>query len=484
MNAQNAQVAVYVQSKYAKPAYTVESYNVRAWPGLEMICHALRAAGIEVDYCSSATVGRYKVVLVSITSGCDWYPFVGERLAWPKSARPTVVAGGAGLLNVRPFLRWCDTFCLGRAEGYVVDVVRAALAGERFEHPSVIHAADFDVDRTYTLDAGTYLYPHAVPLANGKTWQESAYGCQRKCLFCGYTWQRRHVGGLQNEAGAGDVLWGGSAEKTLFELDLDRPDTWGLPKFRIVGMDGFSERLRRMVNKPITREMLRGFFRGLAASGTRPAHMKMYNIVGYPTETDADWFEFLEDLTAADEGLTKIDPQWGIEVHSTPFRPMPATPCACWPMSYTNYRGHIVRVLSQGKHREFKGIFYRGNQFWAGESRGTESLPTVILDALNLRGVEADSEVIARLAASAKFQNATVAHKTAILERHVDIDRLFGAYTWDTLPTRYLTSYTTANKFRALDEVARRRAGKPWPGAVATAQTAAVTAATEAGEGE
>jgi hypothetical protein len=35
----SAQVAVYVLSKYAKPAYTVENYNVRAWPGLEMICH-------------------------------------------------------------------------------------------------------------------------------------------------------------------------------------------------------------------------------------------------------------------------------------------------------------------------------------------------------------------------------------------------------------------------------------------------------------
>jgi len=67
----SAEVAVYVQSKYAKPAYTVESYNVRAWPGLQMVCHALRKAGIEVDYCSSATAGRYKVVLVSI---CPWSP--------------------------------------------------------------------------------------------------------------------------------------------------------------------------------------------------------------------------------------------------------------------------------------------------------------------------------------------------------------------------------------------------------------------------
>ena len=467
----NAEVAVYVQSKYAKPAYTIESYNVRAWPGLEMICHALRQAGIEVDYCSSATAGRYKVVLVSITSGCDWYSFVGERLAWPKTLRPTVIAGGAGLLNVRPFLRWCDTFCLGRSEEYVVPVVRAALAGERHEHLSVIHAADFDVNRTYTIDAGTALYPHAVPLANGKTWRESAYGCQRKCLFCAYTWHRRHVGGLQNEAGAGDVLWGGSAEKTIFELDLDHPETWGLPKLRIVGLDGFSERLRRIVNKPITRDMLRGFFAGLGRAEVKPNHMKIYNIVGLPTETEADWFEFLEDLTAADKDLAKVPEQWGIELHSTPFRPMPATPCACWPMRPVNYRGRIVKVLRQGKHGQYTGIFYRGNRFWAAESRGTESLPTVILDSLVLRGVEDDSETIARIATSAKFRGASMAHRTAMLERHVDVVRLFGAYTWDTLPTRYLAAYTPADKLKNMDAVARTRAGKSWPNAPSIVRT-------------
>jgi hypothetical protein len=219
-----------------------------------------------------------------------------------------------------------------------------------------------------------------------------------------------------------------------------------------------------MVNKPITRDMLRGFFRGMAAANVAPNHMKLYNIVGYPTETEADWFEFLEDLTAADKDFTKVEAQWGIEVHSTPFRPMPATPCACWPMSPVNYRGRIVKVLRQGKHGQYTGIFYRGNRFWAAESRGTESLPTVILDSLVLRGVEDDSETIARLATSAKFRSASMAHRTAILERHVDVGRLFGAYTWDTLPTRYLTSYTPTDKLMNMDTVARQRAGKPWPG--------------------
>ncbi len=459
-----AEVAVYVQGRYAKPAYKVESYNTRAWPGLELVCHALRHAGIEVDYCSAATVGRYKVVLVSITSGCDWHPFVAERLRW--KARGTVIAGGAGLLNVRPFLRWVDVFCLGRSEDYVVPLVKAALAGEKHEHPSVVYGAEFDIDKTYLIDAGRKLYPHQIDLANGKTWREAASGCQRKCMFCGYTWHRRHIGGMQNQAGAGDALWGGSAEKTIFELDLERPDTWGLPKFRIVGLDGFSERLRRMVNKPITRDMLQAFFRGVANSSAKTARMKIYNIVGYPTETEDDWFEFVEDMATADAPFDKVDPQWGIQLHSTPFRAMPATPCACWPMSYRNYRDQIGKALSRGKHGEYRSVFFRGNRFWSAESHGTESLPTVVLDALVLRGTEDDSEVIARLASSSRFRNASVRHRAAILERHVDIDRLFGAYTWDDLPTRYLRTYATAEKLQKADTVARKRAERPWPEAV------------------
>jgi hypothetical protein len=68
-----------------------------------------------------------------------------------------------------------------------------------------------------------------------------------------------------------------------------------------------------------------------------------------------------------------------------------------------------------------------------------------------------------------------MAHKTAMLERHVDVARLFGPYTWDppspgtataglrTLPTRYLSAYTPADKLKTMDALARQRAGKHWP---------------------
>ncbi len=451
-------VAVYVQGRYAKPAYKRESYDVRTWPGLEMVCHALRRAGIEVEYCSSATVSRYKVILVSITSSCDWYPFLAERARWTKHG--VVIAGGAGVLNVRPFLPYVDIFCFGRAEDLIVPLVQAVLRGNRYDHPSVCYSSEFSMDKRYVINTVTEVYPHEIRLANGKRWKETAIGCQRKCLFCGYTWHRRHVGGLQAESGAGNALWGNaSSERTLFELDLDDPASWDLQHLRIVGLDGFSERLRRMVNKPITREMFRAFLRGLGVSGTS-GKMKVYNIVGYPTETEEDWLELAEDLAAADRRLPKSQThRWGIVLHCTPFRAVPATPAATWPMSYANYRGWISWVLRQGREEDKSHVFYAGNRLWAAESHATESLATTVLEALAIRGTEEDTEIAVRLAASRKFANAALPRKLAILERYVDIDRLFRGYTWDDLPTRYLGTYVDVEKMKRADAMARKRSG-------------------------
>ncbi len=457
-----AKVAVYVQSAYAKPTYAVESYNVRAWPGLEMVCDALRRAGLEVDYCSAATVSRYKLVLVSITAGCDWYSFLAERVRW--KANGLVVAGGPGILNVRPFLPYADVFCFGRAEAYVVPLIRALLRGGAYRHPSVCYSSEFNMRRRYRIDGGECVYPHEVTLANGKRWRETAIGCQRKCCFCGYTWHRRHVGGLQAESGAGNALWGGKAsERTIFELDLADPESWDLGHLRMVGLDGFSERLRRVVNKPITRAMFQGFLRGLATARGHPAgKMKVYNVVGYPTEGPEDWKEFGEDLARVDAELPNSQQRWGIVLHSTPFKAVPATPAATWPMSYRNYRGLISRVLKQGRPHQ-GNLFFKGNKLWAVESKGTESLPTCILEALALRGTEDDTEIVARLGASRRFANARVARKVAMLEQHLDVAKLFRGYTWKDLPTRYLAPYAGKDVIQNIDAITRRRAGRrPW----------------------
>ena len=127
-------------------------------------------------------------------------------------------------------------------------------------------------------------------------------------------------------------------------------------------------------------------------------------------------------------------------------------------MSHVNYRGRVCRYLRSEKH--VGQLFYEGRNLWAVESLGTESLATHILDALALRGVEGDAEAVARFACSRRFWTASVARRVAMLERYLDVARLFRGYTWRDLPTRYLRSYTAPEK------TARRRAGTRWEPAV------------------
>jgi len=433
-------IARYVQDGYAKPAYATESFDIRAWPGLSMVVDALQLAGYEVGYCGEATAHLHRIILVSITAGCDWWSFIAERERW-QPGNYTVIVGGAGCLNVRPFLRWFDVAVFGRAEDLIVPLVRETLAGHRLDHPSVCYADTFDVGRIYRIAQADRPWSHAVRLESGKLWSERAVGCQRKCLFCGYTWHRRNIGGVQSESGAADAMWNRpDDEVTIFDLDLARPQTW--PRFSIIGMDGMSERLRRVINKPITREMLRGLFAGLC-DRTDQHKVKIYNIVGYPGETRDDWREFLDDLRTVDASVAP-GKQWKLVVHSTPFRPMPTTPAACWPMSLVEHRGQIAATLKSVNNPG--QVFYQGNRFWAVESFCTDSLPTVALDAVVLRGTEADAENVGRIARTRKFWGARSADRLATLARCFDLDRLFGEFTAETLPTRYLRSYARVEK--------------------------------------
>ncbi len=170
----------------------------------------------------------------------------------------------------------------------------------------------------------------------------------------------------------------------------------------------------------------------------KPHQVKVYCIVGYPTETEDDWCEFVEDLSSVDSTIPR-QKQWQILLHCTPFRAMPATPAATWEMSLKDYRGQIARRL---KAPTMPGnVFYQGNAFWAVEGMGTDSLPTVIDSVLCLRGIEKDAEKMSKLACSPRYWGAPTSAKLATLERYFDVGRLFGAYAWDTLPTKYLNTY-------------------------------------------
>jgi hypothetical protein len=418
---------------YAKQTYASESHDVRAWPGLEMVLDAVRRAGYAPEYAGRATVHQYDIALVSITSDCDWWPYVAERATW-RGKPSLIIAGGAGVLNVRPYLNQVDCFVLGRGEVIAPEIIRAHERGERYESPSVIWSDSFDADKTYQISQTSEPYPHQFIMTNGKPFREVSIGCPNKCFFCGYTWHRRYFGDGTYKAGA-ESMSTGNRERTIMDLLKLPTEKWQDDgPLRIVGLDGMSERLRRKANKPITRDMLRAFFSGLAEIG-KPHQVKVYCVIGYPTETEEDWQEFIDDLRTVDSKL-KPDKQWSILLHCTPFRAMPATPAATWPMELRDLRGAVSAKL---KDPGMKGnVFYQGNRFWCVEGMGTDSLPTVVHSALALRGTEREAENMERIARSSKYWKASRKDKMATLSQMFDLNKLFARHTKQTLPTRYL----------------------------------------------
>jgi hypothetical protein len=426
-------IAAYVMEEYAKQTYAVESHDVRAWPGFEMVLDAVRRSGYTPEYAGVATVHGYDIALVSITSDCDWWPFISERVRW-RSKPSLVIAGGAGVLNVRPYLGHVDVFVLGRGENIVPAIIEAHCAGERYQSPSVIWSDSFDLNMRYEIAQTDTVYPHEFLLTNGKRYKEASIGCPNKCFFCGYTWHRKYIGDGTYTAGA-ESMSAGNRERTIIDLLRLPVERWQENgPVRIVGLDGMSERLRKKVNKRITSDMFREFL--IKLSHLNPPHqVKLYCIVGYPTETDQDWQEFVSDIDAVDSKLER-GKQWSILLHCTPFRAMPATPAACWEMSKRDLRGVVSATL---KSKTMKGnVFFQGNKFWAVEGMGTDSLPTVIHSALALRGTEHYAEIITRLSCAKKYWSAPRKDKMATLVKHIDIDAILGKFTPETLPTRYL----------------------------------------------
>lgn len=439
MDKSKLKIGVYVLTKYAKQTYSKECYNVRLNAGMAVVCDILKRAGYtNIEYCSVVNAHKFDMIMYSVTSDCDWWEFVAERIQWEKG-NYKVVVGGQGVLNPRPFLDIVDYFVLGRAEGIQDKLAESILCKEDFESENVICSKTFSTDKIYKINQSTEIYPHDILLDNGQIYHEDVIGCNHKCLFCGYTWHRKQA---VQEAFNYSGLWNGGADRERAMIDMHNGIDVDLVKLRTTAIDGLSERLRFAVNKKITRDMLREFLERLAKC-EKPHQVKFYNIIGYPTETEEDWFEFLEDIKMVDSCFQKQEKQTSILLHSTPFRAMPATPLACKPMQYKNFRHAIADTLGKG----YKGnIFYQGNAMWAVESMSTESLPTVIQSAIIWRGTENDTSNIIKVAQSSKFKSASAAVKQKTLEKYFDVGNLFGEFTPETLPTRNIRTYARVEK--------------------------------------
>lgn len=435
-------ICAYVQEQYAKANYKNECLDTRQFVGLRVVIDAIERAGYEVEWAGKATVHKYDVVLVSLTADCDWWSYIAERVKWQKGDYKVII-GGAGLLHITPFLPFADYFVWGRGEHITPELIKAIDKGTDFNSESVASSETFSTDNIYRIAQTDVPYPHELRLSSNRKYREGSMGCNHKCMFCGYTWQRKFISNKEYYQ-MQDDLFGGIKDKELAMLDYQSGKVdINFSKLRTTAIDGFSERLRYSVNKKISDKILREFLKALITSDAKPHQLKLYNLCGLPTETEEDWWELIDAFKSTDSLDTSNGKQWSIVLHTTPFRAMPATPMACAPMSYRNYRGEFGRILGKG----LKGnIIYQGRTLWAVESMGTDSLSTVILSAIAHRGDARDTENIIKISTNKKFWAASSPVKQATLEKYFDVGRLFKAYTPEELPSKYLRTYAKVER--------------------------------------
>lgn len=436
-------ICAYVQKAYAKQTYKNECMDTRQFVGLRVVIDSLERAGHSVEYAGIDTVHNYDVVLVSITAFCDWWSFLSERLKW-QPGKYKVLVGGAGVLHVTPFLPWVDVFMIGRGEDTITPLVASIERGERYLDDSVIYSDSFSDDGVYHIKQAKSSYEHPIQLYKGTPWKEGQIGCNHRCLFCSYTWSRK-----QNFSGA--FKWDGGGTLDMSERECALLDyksgaykvNWSL--LRTTAIDGSSQRLRYGVGKKIDDSVIVDFLRDATSSEASPHIVRLFNIVGYPTETVDDYAELVEVFKKADEqcGGTSNGKKWVFGLQNNHFIPYPATPMACAPFSLKDSRDSMLRGLKSGLP---KRRLFSGRCIDLVEGQLEEALSTVVLNVIVARAEREDWESIEKIALSKKFWSANSNVKMKTIERYFDLDKICGSFTPDALPSRYLRTYAAVEK--------------------------------------
>ncbi len=296
-------------------------------PGLAAIVAEARKT-ITVDVAGLDEAKRYKTLLWSITS-----PVEVEKLRKSGYSKPpgqTVIAGGMGALNPWAVHDFADAMVFGRAEGQVAEILEGKTlpnVWRKFDDPSV---------------EGRYEIRQAHHLLE----DERQVGCPNKCLFCQYTWVRKHtVPGLSYRSG-----------HVTPEDDWNRLEITGPGRY-ITALDGWSEETRLRVRKHITDEQVIDKLRGIQECHYPAATViKVYMIVGYPWETPES---VMRDMSRLREVFALADAGHGgrvvLMLLVTPFSPEPMTPMEGAPVRPVDWR-HVIeqggRALYWSDHLE------------------------------------------------------------------------------------------------------------------------------------
>jgi len=419
------EIAILVYKELRKARRKDSSFDNMSNIGISILKGRLEEAGISVSYCSVDSASKYDIILVSFTSNYDilaYYKQVHGNKIWEKR-NFKVLGGGFGMQNPIPIINYIDYAWFGRCENEIVTLIENNLD---YNHPSFM---DMKNMTPVSLNQSEII-PETVDVGNSQ-YTETIMGCPNKCYYCHYSFARKYVSTGKH--------YNLSMYSSSQELDMFNIEEYDCKKAKITaGLDGYSERIRRGLNRKTTNEEVKYFIEQLSSRAQikgKAVFLKLYNIVGHEIEGDDDYCEFVELLHTL-----QLKKRLVVIVHSTPLHPSPLTPVAYSKINLNvdtrKYNGSPI--IDTEKINAFHSP-YQESAWGLFESLVVE------------RATHETQQIFHDVVFNKKLAKLKAKDKVRAIRNKYDVSSLIREYrTTEKLPTWFLNGYIDQDKIRGM----------------------------------
>jgi hypothetical protein len=409
--------------------------------GAAMIIDILFKNGYDVKITTAEFANNYDILLVSLTSVLDMISFtrVAEKYNF-RNRKNIIVAGGFGMQNYIPIHEYIDYAWFGRVENDLIELIQNNFD---IEHRSLIKIGKH---KDVYMNQSLHVYDSIYEYGKGY-YKENMLGCPNKCFFCHYTFARKYV-----KIKKGYTLQ--QSSKASIEIECLKKELYTNLKIGEVysAIDGYSERLRFAYNKKIENYKYEEFIRYITdTTKCKAIRMRWYNIIGYETETENDYLEFVENISK----INNLKKYCTLIIHSTPFNPSTLTPGAFAPINL-KYNYNKYKVGKGIKHGI--NVIYENNSIKVLHDFFQEDASSLLEHTIPIRTTFDNLDIFKRLALDKKYDKLTTNKKIDYMFNVNGFNDIIREYDIsEYIPTEYVKGYVPYDKIRAMRSIIKKR---------------------------